>query len=181
MARLQIKVNTMNTKALLLFWLISPLLLLSACKKEIKTTFSLNNVALLAEGPLTEGSNTAQGTVKEALAAFLKEHNLTPEQITNVKLTKAVVHTPDSVGFDLVKSITLQLASDDAEMVEAGVVNPIPAGAKMATLQLPAEPKNMLYTLKQNTFTLVADLDIKQDTSMNFPLTGDLEFEVTHH
>lgn len=152
----------------------------SACTKEKKSHFAIEGISLLAEGPLTEGSNTAQGTYKDALSSFLQSNNLKVDQISNIRLVKAELSTPDSLDMRLLKSITLQFASDQADMFEAGVVNPVPDGAKSVVLQLPQEAKDLLPTLRQTSFSVVADLDIKQDTSMNFPLFGNFEFKISH-
>lgn len=164
-------------RVLLLFFIA---FLFTACTEAKKSRFAIEGISLLAEGPLTEGTNTAQGTYRDALVKFLQSNNLKMDQISSIRLVKAELKTPDSLDMGLLKSITLQFASDQADMFEAGVINPVPTGAKSVVLQLPQEAKDLLPTLRQASFSVVADLDIKQDTSMNFPLVGSFEFEISH-
>jgi hypothetical protein len=163
----------------LLSILLGSILLFSGCSKSRTLSFSIENLPISAEGPLFEGSNTAQGNYEVALEAFLAENGSDLDQLKSIRLKSASLSTSaDSLNFDQIKAITLQFASDQTEMVDGGVLNPVPAGQQKVALKMPAEPKNLADFFRQKQFTIVSDLDLKQDQESNLGLLGNFEFEV---
>jgi hypothetical protein len=159
--------------------LLGCVLFFAGCSKSRTLIFSIENLPIAAEGPLFEGSNTAQGNYEVALEAFLAENGSDLGHLKTIRLKSASLNTnSNTLNFDLVKAITLQFASDQTEMVEGGVLNPVPAGQQKVALKMPTEPKNLTGFFQQKQFTIVSDLDLKQDQENNLELLGNFEFEV---
>jgi hypothetical protein len=164
---------------ILLSTLLGGVLLFSGCSESRTLSFSIENLSISAEGPLFEGSNTAQGNYEVALEAFLSQNGSDLDQVKAIRLKNANLSTAaDTLNFDLVKAITLQFASDQTEMIEGGVLNPVPAAQQKVALKMPTEPKNLIDFFRQKQFTIVSDLDLKQDQESNLELLGNFEFEV---
>lgn len=154
--------------------------LFTGCAKEETASFSVSNVPVGLEGPLFEGANTAQGDVADALAAILKEKGITAEQISSARLTGLNLTVPDSVNFNMYTGITVQLVSDKTDMIKVGVINPVPKDQRSIDLSVAGEQDKMLDLLKQNKFTVVTDVNVAADTSMDVNIQANLKFEIIY-
>jgi hypothetical protein len=155
------------------------LFLLIACGKSKTVNFSIKDVELVASGPLTEGSNTAQGDYTSKLADFLKEHDATLEQVTAAQLTKATLMLPDSMNSDLFSEITLQMTAEAAAMQKVGVLNPVPGGKTTLDITVAQEQEKISNLLTQPKLTLVADVNLKKDTTPDLIIKGNFDFQLT--
>jgi len=165
-------------KVSLLNFALSLLLLASCAKKEV-LTFNTNEVDLIASGPLTEGSNTAQGEFKPALEAWLRSKGANITDVTEAKLVKASLSLPDSMNSSLISEITLHLASEKVDMQKLGVLNPVPEGQTALSLQVAQDQKEIAGFLRQPAVTFVADINVKKDTMPDMHLKGIFEFQIT--
>ena len=155
-------------------------LVFASCKDSGKTfTLEISDVKMFAEGPLFEGANTVQGEIDSPLAEFLKTNQLSIEQIAGARLIKATVIAADSSNFNILQSMTLQMATDNTDMIKLAVMNPVPADSKGFDLQTASEQEKFEEVLKQSKLYLVADAIVKQDTSANINFTCKLQFEIS--
>jgi hypothetical protein len=163
----------------LLFLVGFATLFLAACGESHTLTFRTPPVVLTAEGPLFEGSNTAQGQFGPALADFLKQQGYALSDLDEATLTKATLSLPDSLDSDLLSEVTLQLAADQVDMQKVGVLNPVPANQTQLELQTAREQQKIKQLLQQNTVLVVADVNLRADTATNWTATGVFEFSIT--
>lgn len=155
----------------------SLLLFLSSCNEEVKKTYTISGVSLVAEGPLFDGPNTMQGAHVIDLSSI--DPQLTPDKVAQVRLTSARIQTADSVGFDRIRNMVFQITSATAGMQKAASLNPIPKGTKSVAL-LPADEQEISDLFKQSDIVLILDADLEGDLDGNLEYSGDFEFEVTY-
>jgi len=153
--------------------------LISCAGKKESINYSISNVLIKADGPLFEGSNTAQCEYQVEMEAFLKTQGKNLDQLAGMKLMKADFSMADSSSFDLIKSISLQIASDQAEMKELGGINPIPSGQSLLSINLSQNQGDLSLYFKQKQLSFVLDADLAKDTSMNLVMRADLDFQLT--
>jgi hypothetical protein len=153
---------------------------IASCGKKESSILEFNNVKISAEGPLFEGSTTAQGEIETKLKDFAQANGIDEDKIESAKLKSVAVAVKDSTDFNIYSSLTIQFASEKTEMVKAAVINPIPTGSKKLTLTVAGEQDNLIDLLKQDKFTIVADAIVSKDTSMNIEMTGNFAFELTY-
>lgn len=151
---------------------------LPACQKSRTLAFRVENVPILAEGPLFEGANTAQGTYMSTLNDFLAQNGATSRQLHGARLTRATISVPDSLNLDLLNALTLQFAGAQTDMQKMGVLNPVPKGQRRVELQVAQEQSKVADFFRESAFTIVVDADVARDTAMNLELRGDFEFEL---
>jgi len=63
-------------------------------------------------------------------------------------------------------------------MQKVAVLNPVPVGKNSAALQVAAEQEKIAKLLQQPALTLVADVNLKQDTEANLTVKCQLVFEI---
>ena len=164
----------------LLFLLLLPTLTFLSCSGESKVlVFTTPEITLQADGPLLEGSNTAQGNFKSTLADFLKTNGSSLDKVSDATLSAATLMLPDSMNSSLLSEITLQLAADQVDMQKVGVLNPVPEGQTKLTLNIAKEQEKIGKILQQPNMTFVADVNIKKDTANSLPIKGIFEFKIT--
>ena len=151
----------------------------SACTESQTITFKTAPIPLMASGPLFEGTNTAQGDFSPNIADYLKQQGLALSSLENATLQKVSLTLTDSLNSDLVGEITLQLAADQVDMQKVAVLNPVPAGQTLLTLNVAQEQKKIADLLRQNKMLLVADVNLKKDMESDWQATAVLEFLLT--
>lgn len=154
------------------------LALLAACGTPETLVFESGPIPLTAEGPLFEGSNTAQGQWQPGLEAFLKEHGATVDQVKGARVTGALLEADSTGGLDGIRSVSLSIASDASDMVQVGVINPLLPGQQQAKLTTAGEQKGLVVHLLQPAVTVVADLDLDADSDADRHVTGSLFIEL---
>lgn len=151
-------------------------LALNSCSPSTEqTTYKLENITFEYEGPLLEGPNMGQYTVTVNLPEQFE--GVEAGQVHKASLKSALITPGDGTDFSLLSSLVLQLASDDAEMVQAGVLNPIPEGSKEASLQ-PSTEADLTDFFNGESFILVLDAALKEDLYDNMQLKGTFEFNL---
>ncbi|GAB4425592.1 MAG: hypothetical protein OHK0039_43320 [Bacteroidia bacterium] len=141
--------------------------------------FSTGEVALVAEGPLFEGSNTLMGNYTPALEAFLAGQDATLADIQAVTLVGAVLRPAADSVLANIGQITLSMVGDAVGMQEVAVLNPVPAGAQLLELQVAADQQAIAAFFQQPAFTFVADANLLQDQDASLELTGSFDFLIT--
>ncbi len=155
--------------------LSAAILVLSSCGSKISKPYEVNDVTLIAEGPLFEGSNTLQATTELDLskaADWAKADN-----VHGCKISKIVLSTEDSLGFDMLNNIIVQVVSEKAGMVQIGVLNPIEKGQKQITLNV-AKDADLKHIFEQKDMTIVADADLIGDRDANLEIKAQLLFDL---
>lgn len=159
--------------------LLLPLLLLSlwACEPATKTvTYTTDPIEFTLMGPLFAGANTGQATWTPDLAAMAGE-GATPEDIVEIRLQEAVFASQDSIPFAGWEEVVLQMVSDQSDMVNVAVLNPVPAGE--ASLSLTGAPESEVASIvKDGTCYLVTDVNLAEDIMDDVTFTGTFTFEV---
>jgi hypothetical protein len=165
-------------KVLLPITLLSLALLLS-CGEARVVRFQTGELALTAEGPLFEGSNTLTATYTPALEAFLKAQGASLADLQEARLVRASLSAADDSTLALINQVTLLMVADQAEMQELAVLNPLPQGVKAIELGIAQDQKTVADFLRQASCTFVADANLLRDLNANLTLTGTFEFDLT--
>jgi hypothetical protein len=160
----------MQSKILTILLLSS--LILVSCKDAKKSSFNLGGIMLTSEGPLLEGSVTAQSEIDLSKTLF-PQGNISAANIESAQLS-----VPDSMNFDLIRSITLSMVSENSDMIKIGTINPVPKGQKSITLTMASDQEKILPILANKKFTMVADVDMAQDTNMNLNILSTFNFNL---
>lgn len=160
-----------------LLLLAASAMLFASCGKEEKKTYIIPATLFVAEGPLFDGPNTLQAN--HVLQLQQIDPAIVADHVKHVRLVKAHFSTTDSVGFDNMRNLVLQLTAANAKMQEVGLLNPVPKGATSVDLQASSEA-DVHELFRQNEMTMVLDADLVGDREENYELTGELEFEVTY-
>ena len=152
----------------------------TSCGKVSTLEFKPTPITLTAEGPLFEGSNTAQGVLAGSeLEAFLSQGGYSGSAIKSARLVSARISAGnDTLTLDDISEITLQLAAPQADMQKVAVLNPVPAGQNSADLQVAAEQEQIAALVQQPALTCVADINLKKDSDANLAVKCELVFEL---
>jgi hypothetical protein len=152
---------------------------LAGCGKRETILYESGPISLIAEGPLFEGTNTAQGTWNPGIAAFLEKHGTTPDRLREARVVGAMLSGTGEEGFRGIRSISVMLASDASDMQQVAVLNPFPQEQGRAELTVADEQKGLVGHLQQETVTVVADLDIDADSDEDRHVIGSFTIELT--
>ena len=152
---------------------------LMGCGKSETLLYESGPIDLTAEAPLFEGANTAQGNWKPGIAAFLKENGATPDQLRDARVLNAQLSSTGDKGAPGIRSVSLMLASDAADMLQLAVLNPFPQDKGSAELNIADEQKGLVGHLQQDNVTVVADLDIEEDSDTERHVIGSFTIELT--
>ncbi|GEM_PF-833210 len=156
--------------------------LLQSCASTQSEETSIE-VSLTSDGPYFAGANSFMNDFSVDLSALVSSKALQVEDIASVKLSKASIELPDGeeLSFDQFNSASLQLVSDDAPMTSFAIVNPIPEGASGAIDMVVSESAEATDFFKQQSFTILLDLDFKEDDYRDqMSVTTRLTFNVEH-
>lgn len=138
---------------------------LTACGgPEQNVELALNDLEVVLEGPLFEGPNQGQYTVKVDLKELMGDAYQDGMHVHAAKITSASVRANDSLGFAQVTSFGLSFASDaaDVAMKEAAFANSIPSGAGEVVL-ITAPDAELGALVSGGTFYLVLDANLAED------------------
>ncbi|MEO0899836.1 MAG: hypothetical protein AAFY71_25715 [Bacteroidota bacterium] len=152
--------------------LLSVIALLSSCGEETVSNYPVKDQSFVMEGPLFQGPNTAQASFPPAVEGEGK--------LTGAKLTSAVLTVPEGQNFDAFSDVVLQLVTSSSDMVQVGVLNPVPKGQSSLTLQVSKEA-DLTELLSSEECVWVIDANIPvdmMDTTLTF--SGDFSFDVIH-
>lgn len=155
-----------------MFLLVGVVGLVTSCGQEAVSDYAVPNQSFVMEGPLFQGPNTAQASFAPAMAA--------EGELTGATLASAVLKMPEGQNFDAFSDIVLQLVTGSSDMIQVGVLNPVPKGQSSLTLQVAAEA-DLTELLASEECVWVIDANIPEDmmdTTLTF--SGDFSFEVTH-
>lgn len=152
---------------------------LVGCGKSETLLYESGPIQLTAEGPLFEGTNTAQGSWQPGMGEFLKENGATLDQLREARVLSALLSTSDDAGFSGMRSASVMLASDASDMQQVAVLNPFPQEQDSAELTIAGEQKGLAGHLRQEQVTVVADLDIDMDSDEDRHVIGSFTIELT--
>ncbi|MEQ8706358.1 MAG: hypothetical protein RIC19_20675 [Phaeodactylibacter sp.] len=146
--------------------------LLSSCGQETVSSHSVNDQSFVMEGPLFQGPNTAQASFSPAMNAEGK--------LTSATLNSAVLKAPEGQNFDAFSDVVLQLVTSSSDMIQVGVLNPVPKGQSSLTLQVSNEADlSELLSSEECVWVIDANIPVDMmDTTITF--SGDFTFDVIH-
>jgi hypothetical protein len=146
--------------------------LVASCGQDKASNYAVNDQSFVMEGPLFQGPNSAQASFAPAMEAegTLKE----------ATLASAVLTAPEGQNFDAFSDIVLQLVTGTSDMIQVGVLNPVPKGQSSLTLQVSQEADlTELLSAQECVWVIDANIPVDMmDTTLTF--TGDFSFDVVH-
>jgi hypothetical protein len=131
------------------------------------------------DGPLFEGPESGQASLKASFDAFLIAQGLERHSIKEVKLTEAVVFTNPEYPSQLIADAGLTFAGGDLEMVQVGVINPFPEGGHNGSLNVSDEAKITPF-FRASDFIILLDLGFSDDLDDDYTCSAKLNFDVTY-
>lgn len=148
------------------------MVLLSSCGQETVSNYPVNDQSFVMEGPLFQGPNTAQASFSPDMKAEGK--------LTSATLTSAVLKAPEGQNFDAFTDVVLQLVASSSDMIQVGVLNPVPKGQSSLTLQVSNEADlSELLSSEECVWVIDANIPVDMmDTTITF--SGDFTFDVIH-
>lgn len=152
---------------------------MAACspKADSSKEFTIESV-LKASGPLFEGSNTCQAEISSNIAEYVKENNISKDQIVDVTLTSATA-TIDTSNLNLIESINLQVFSDNFPMQNIAFAN-VAENSEIAELETAAEQEKLKDILFDGKSYIVADATIKEDLDDDLDLEMKMIFSINY-
>jgi hypothetical protein len=152
---------------------------MAACspKADSSKEFTIETV-LSASGPLFEGSNTCQAEISSNIAEYVKENNISKDQIVDVTLTSATA-TIDTSNLNLIESINLQVFSDNFPMQNIAFAN-VAENSEIAELETAAEQEKLKDILFDGKSYIVADATIKEDLDDDLDLEMKMIFSINY-
>ncbi len=148
------------------------MVLLSSCGQETASKYPVNDESFVMEGPLFQGPNTAQASFSPTIKADGK--------LTSATLASAVLKAPEGQNFDAFSDVVLQLVTSSSDMIQVGVLNPVPKGQSSLTLQVSNEADlSELLSSEECVWVIDANIPVDMmDTTITF--SGDFTFDVIH-
>ncbi len=160
------------------------LLLFISCSKgsKVKTT-ELSDVVFEFEGPLFEGTNTAQYlysvNIKELLNDDISEENAI-KSATLKSATISMEECENCYGFETIKSLVLSMVSDgEIPMKEIALLNPVNAKNNSQALKL-AEELEIGEFFNTDKIYWVLDADITEEIDDNISMIGNFKIELRY-
>ncbi len=157
-------------KKINLLFLFSIFLILLSCKTETKN-YTLQNIEFTVEGPLFEGSNSAQYEVEVDVNKIQSA-----DKINEAKFISCQLFAPDSSDFSNVSGFVLQLTGENSDMTEIALLNQVNGGSYVQLK--PSSDKDISNFFKQNKFILLMDTYLKKDQEKNLKFKANIVFEV---
>jgi len=147
---------------------------LFSCGKQTENVIELKDVVLEAEGPYFEGPNTFQSAIKSTL----KNNNINPEQIESVVLTSATITLPDSIEDGAIQDLSLQMVSNNSDMMKVAFVNPLPSNQKEVALTTASEQDGLNKIFSNDDFIILLDANLKKDMEATLNFKANLTFKI---
>ncbi|MDP5168885.1 MAG: hypothetical protein NWR72_01465 [Bacteroidia bacterium] len=161
-------------KILLLTSALLSFCVLTSCETATKTVlYETGEFEFVLSAPLFAGANTAQVTYVPDFQAMLAESGATPEDLHKVRLQEATFSSSDSIPFMGWEGMVLQLVSDKSPMVNAAVLNPLPANQQKITLSGSPEA-DITQILKDGSCYVVVDVNLTDDVMEDVTFRGTL-------
>jgi len=154
----------------------------SACTPATTETVTLQ-AQCEATGPFFSGPNSLMANYEPNLEELLGKEGIKQENITAAKVKSVEVSLSEGsdVDLEMINSASLQMVSDDLEMVGVAVQNPVDPSQGTLALQVSNEVELKPF-FKVSSFTFVLDLDLKEDAyvdalSANVEVTLDVSYK----
>jgi hypothetical protein len=155
--------------------------LIVSCSPEANTSKEFTiNTTLTASGPLFEGSNTCQAEISSNIADFIKENNISKEEIVDITLSSASA-TIDSTNLNLLESINLQVFSDNFPMQNVAFANLSSENQLKVELEVADVQEKLKSILFDGKSYIVADVTIKEDLDDDLNVNMELVFSLNYH
>lgn len=159
-----------------LIYCLMAIALLASCSGETESNTLTISTTLTMEGPLFEGPNSAQYTYDGGFGELANVEGFSADNIEAITLSKAVIESSGE-NLDAFSNASLQLLSDNADMVKFATLNPIPAGQKQVELSVSKEA-DATELFKAGPFYILLDMGLKADQDENAEVKGTFTFNV---
>ena len=176
----------MKIKKIISAVLYTFLVVLFACKPATETAVTINFDAS-ASGPFFVGPNSliAEYNIKEISEDKLQELNLDHLQLVSIQKIKATLKSTnesgDSILYDSFSNASLQMVSPNFSMQSVGTKNPIASTSSVLNLNV-VDGIDAKDYFKDKQFSLVLDLDFKEDLFINnVEAQVEIEFLLKHN
>jgi len=148
--------------------------LIISCSNPPKVIeYTIEDVVFDFEGPLYAGPNTAQAEIAIDVDDLLSELEMTSATIHGATLKTARIESEDG-PFSGIQSFVVQFAGTSSNMVQAAVLNPVPADT-IVHLN-PSREAALRDLVREKQFYALLDADIANDTDSSFTLFGTFTF-----
>lgn len=173
----------LKTKILTIALGLSLSLFISCNKGSKVKTAELSDIVFEFEGPLFEGTNTAQYLYKVNLKELLNENISERNAIKSARLKSATVSMEDCedcYGFETIKSLVLSVVSDgEIPMKEIALLNPVNAKNNTQTLNL-SEESEIGDFFNSDKIYLILDADMTEEIDDNISMKGNFKIELRY-
>jgi hypothetical protein len=144
-------------------------------------TYTLKDIDFVYEGPLFQGSNSAQYVAKIDLKEILAGDYKEGMNIDNAVLKNATAQCVDPVNFQDINALVFSVASDksDLPMRELAVVNPLISTLKSIKLK-PSKEVDISDFFAEKQVYLILDASFLRDVNAKVNLKGTFEFELKY-
>jgi hypothetical protein len=151
---------------------------LFSCEQKANRTieYAIEDIDLLLEGPVFEGSNDLQAKVSFAPEQVLASAGLKKEQIKDIRV-KSVNLKMDDLNFDLFESIVVQLTGAGSSLASVAFLNPVPKSSKH--LNPDVSDKASFKEFKDSDhFYFVIDANLSGEYEDDIPMKSDIVFYI---
>jgi len=135
--------------------------------------YTIEDVSFVFEGPLYSGPNTAQAALTVDIQDILDSLNMSLTNVTKVELKSAELYT-DSLPIEGIQSFVIQFTSEQASMIQAGVLNPVPVSNRIS--MQPSAEANLADIFREKDLIALLDADIVEDADTSFVIYGSFTF-----
>lgn len=149
---------------------------LVACGETVSTRFE-TTAAFTFDGPLFEGPESAQISIKDPLSRFLNDNNIDRSRIKKVTLIAAAV-TIQYEAADVISDAGITFAGSSMDMSQVAVLNPFPKDQAKADLRVSDDAKLAPF-FRADDFIVLLDLGFAEDHDDDFRASARMSFEVT--
>lgn len=136
-----------------------------------------------AEGPFYEGVNSLMANYNVDLKSLLELDDFEENKLKQVRLKNVTIALSEESGMKMVdfNNAALQIVSNEIEMTSVAVKNPLVEQGLTTELGVSEEVDISDY-FKQDLFTMVLDLDLKEDAYVELlSATLSVELEFTYN
>ncbi len=142
---------------------------ISGCSTGEATEYSLNALNFTVEGPVYEGSETAQ--VEVSLPDEFQG------KVSSAALKSIRIKGVDSSGLSGISAISMSMMGDKSDLTTMAVLNPLPEGENEVVLTIGEEANPTAY-FEEGKFYILLDLTLNRDFEQGVKLTADASFDI---
>lgn len=148
-----------------------------ACEKKASQTieYSIQDIDLVLEGPVFEGSNDFQAKVSFNPDQLLQASGLQRDRIKDIRVKNLSLKAESN--FDLFESLVVQLTSEGSPLTSIGLLNPVPVSQNNLSPEVNSKVSFKAFK-NSDSFYLVMDAIVKGGYEDDIRLKGDIIFTI---